>query len=924
MRYQVLGPVVLRPRTPTATKVRALLATFLVRAGEVVSSEALVDELWGEAPPRTVTTTVQVYISQLRTLLAEGSDAARHEVLRTQPPGYRLQVEPHELDLSRFEALAADGRRAYQRGDYDEARSWLREALRLWRGEALSGVPHGPLLSAAAVHLEEARLTVLEQRIAAELRLGLHGELAAELLALAAEHPYREAVHGHLMVALYRSERQSDALQAFRTLRHALVEELGVEPGAALTRLHSRILRSDPSLAWHGPTTAGERPPVFRLPPSTHELVGRDRALAAAERLLGSEQESGPARVLALSGRSGVGKTALAVELARRHAERFPAGQVLVRTRGADGEPLDPAGVAMAVLRHLESSRLLAESGVLGDADALRELGRVLRGRRLLLVLDDVVGEHQVQPVAGALDQGLLITTSRRALVGLDGARQLTLDLLGPADAGRLLAVVAGERVADDPRATAEIVRLCGRLPLALRVAGAALAARPHWTAATLAERLADEQGPLDLLAAGELDVRAALLVGYREVDEAERRAFRLLSLAPGTGFAPWAAAALLGTTPRAAEPVLQRLVEARLLQVDGPAQQGEHRYGYHPLLHAVARELLAAAPTAQERDAATDRLASCYLALARYADRQLFPGRRATPVEGPGTGEFLVELGAAPDARHIVGSAPARWFQQEGEGLLTAIRRAHAAGQWRLVGALGEAFGGYLEASAGSHAWGEVLTLALDAAERADDPSAAARARASLGDLAWQQRRFGEAADHHSTALRAFERLADPVGRARCLVGAGDTALSDGDVPRAAEHFTAALALGSAAPAGPAGSAGPAGAGRTSRPERPDRHDRHDRRERLDREAVDAQRGLALADLMSGRAEDAIRRFQEFCRSADQLGDQRWSRFGERSVVRILEHLVDWGGAEGLAVPAAIEVRPGVWLVRTPSAVSR
>ncbi|MFD0329330.1 BTAD domain-containing putative transcriptional regulator [Streptacidiphilus monticola] len=484
MRYRVLGPVAMLPRTPTAAKLRVLLATLLVRAGQVVPSETLVDELWGDRPPRTVTTTLQVYVSQLRTLLAEGRPVpgARDDLLQTRPPGYRLQVGPGELDLTVFEEQVRDGRQAYDAGRHEEAAERLHEGLAQWRGAALSGVPHGPVLSAAAVHLEEARLAALDLRIAADLRCGRHVQLTAELVALAAEHPYRESLHAHLMVALYRSERQTDALAAYRRLRDALVDELGVEPGPGLSRLHERILRSDPALDWR-PSSAGGRAPQLWLPAGPAELLGRERATTAALRMLSGDAENPPARVLGISGRAGIGKTAFALDLARRWAEHLPDGQVLVPLRGPGGEPLNAAAVAAAVLRRLGHE-------VPQGASPERELTARLRGLRLLLLLDDASAEQQVRPVADALADGLLLLTSRRTLVGLQGARHLVLDVLTAAESLRLLFAEGGTGAAADPAAAREIVRICGRLPLALRVAGATLAARPHWTAADLAERL--------------------------------------------------------------------------------------------------------------------------------------------------------------------------------------------------------------------------------------------------------------------------------------------------------------------------------------------------------------------------------------------------------------------------------------------------
>jgi len=878
MRYRVLGPVTLRPRTPTAAKVRVLLATLLVRANEVVSSQTLIDELWGDEPPRTAATTLQVYVSQLRNLLADQAEyrGPRDSLLRTQPPGYRIQVGPEELDLARFEILHDSGRRAYEGGDYEKAGLWLREALALWSGAALSGIPHGPLLSAAAVHLEESKVAVLEQRIAADLRLGRHSELIAELLAMAAEHPYREALHAHLMVALYRSERQSDALQAFRSIRRALIDELGVEPGPRLARLHERILRSDPALVWQERKPAVGRPPVSWLPPAAGDLVGRDRMLASAARMIQGEGEGGSARLLVVSGNSGVGKTAFAVELARRHAELFPDGQALVALRGARGEALDQAAAAAAVLHRVEPGPARATA----RSDAPQELERALHGRRLLLVLDDAVSEAQVRPVAAALDDGLLLVTSRRSLVGLDDARQLTLDVLTLADAQRLLTAVVGVPMAEDPAAAREIARLCGRLPLALRVAGAALNARPHWTAATLVERLADQRTALDLLSVGDLDVRAALMVGYRELGDVDQRAFRLLSIAPAPGFARWSAAVLLGVSPVQAEQRLELLVEARLLENAGAARDSEHRYGYHRLLRSLAQEQLLDTESAEQRRDAADRLGRAYLALARYADGLLMPGRSLAPAHG-GTGGSAGRL----DPARIVGSSPVHWFQEECQGLLDAVHHAGEAGNWALVLELTRAMSGYLEAAARWGEWAEVLDLAMNAAVAGGNDEARADVLRMLGDLAWQQRRTAVASGYYTDARELFERAEDRSGAVRCLIGAGDCALSEGDPGLAEQCYREAW---DRVPAG------------------------------LDeRASVDARRGLALVALVCGRAEDALQSFQEFTEAAEHLGDQRLARFGQRNVERILEHLVDWSHSQRMPPPLVVEARPGVWLVQ-------
>ncbi|MFF4650468.1 BTAD domain-containing putative transcriptional regulator [Streptomyces sp. NPDC001380] len=871
MRYRVLGPVAMLPRTPTAAKLRVLLATLLVRAGQVVPSETLVDELWGDRPPRTVTTTLQVYVSQLRTLLAEGRavPGARGDLLQTCPPGYRLQVAPGELDLTVFEERVRDGRRAHDDGSHQEAAERLQEGLAQWRGAALSGVPHGPVLSAAAVHLDEARLAALDLRIAADLRCGRHVRLTPELVALAAEHPYRESLHAHLMVALYRSERQSDALAAYRRLRGALVDELGVEPGPGLSRLHERILRSDPALDWRPAPGGRAAAPQLWLPPGAAELLGRDRSTAAALRMLQGDADNAPAHMLAVSGRAGVGKTAFALDLARRWAEHLPDGQLLVPLRGPDGEPLDTGAAVAAVLRSLghESPRTSSPE---------RELAARLRGRRMLLLLDDVSAEQQVRPIAEALAGGLLLLTSRRTLVGLDGARHLVLDVLTVAESLRLLLAEGGTAAAADPEAAREIVRLSGRLPLALRVAGATLAARPHWTAADLARRLAGAATPLDLLSAGGLDVRTVLDVGYRELASAERRAFRLLSLTPDSGFSAWTAAVLLHTTPDRAERSLELLTEARMLEV--ATHETGHRYRYHRLLRALARERLLAEEPQEQRLAAARRLGGALLLLARRAGDRLQPGRASPWPPPPDTGV------PALDAARIIGPTPARWFQEEADALLHGVQQAHRGEDWTLAWQLADAVTPYLEAAGRWQGWHEVLALGLDAAER--DRSGAARARllASRGELAWQRMRTAAAHGHFAEARALFEQDGDPSGVLRCLVGAGDAALSEGDAERAATSYGAALDRAA--------------------------------RARDARAEADARRGLALAEVLAGRPEEALRTFQEFIGAAERLGDNRWVRLGQRNADRLLEHLMDWYTPSRGRTPPALEARPGVWLV--------
>ncbi|MEU5095329.1 BTAD domain-containing putative transcriptional regulator [Streptomyces sp. NPDC020996] len=908
----MLGPVHMSPRTPSAAKPRAVLATLLVQSNTVVSTHTLIDELWGSEPPRTATTTLQVYVSQLRkALLAAtgeappGTDAT--QPLLTRPPGYLVRVAPGDLDLSVFESLRAEGRAAYGRGEYQAASQALSRALGLWTGPALSGIPHGPSLQASAIRLNELRAEVLEQRISADLRLGLHQELIGELMALAHEHPLREALHGHLMVALYRSGRQSDALQVYQRARRALVDELGVEPGPVLSGLQERVLASDPALAWRGEPerrlvpvggpaarpaegSGNVRPetgtgpgrdagPTVWLPPAVADFTGREDQLADGEQLL-ADDAPGRTKVLVLSGRAGAGKTALAVRLAHGAAGRFPDGRVLVSLRDAGGRAVEPRTALTTLLRRLRGPRAAGEGTDSGteplpssEAELAELLHRRTAGRRMLFVLDDAVSEAQVRPVLSAVPDSTVILTSRHVLGALGGVRRLTLDVLSAPEAEALLMACGGRRMRDDPEAADEIARLCGRLPLALRVAAAGLAARPHWTAAGLARRLRDERTRLAALALGDLDVRSSLLTAYRDVDEEARHAFRILAQASLPDFALWSAAALLGTDLAEAERLTEELVQAHLLEARRrPGRSAPVRYGFHALLRSLALEVPAGEDPREGR-AAVERLCRAFLALARHADARLTPGRVLLAHEAePPAGVFPEE---------VVGSAPLRWFQEESAGLSAAVRQAHAAGLWGLCCALASASAGYYEAAALWEEWESTHRLALDAARGSGDVHAEAVVLRSLGDLDWQRQQTSAAIDRYRLAGELFTRHGDRAAAGRCLSAEADALLGTGRVAQAGRAYAHALSVSR-----PAGDV---------------------------RGTAESLRGLALVAVREARHEEALARLAECENAARFAGDRRWTEYARRTASALRAAL--GSGGPGAAASMPLEVRPGVWL---------
>ncbi|MEU6235745.1 BTAD domain-containing putative transcriptional regulator [Kitasatospora sp. NPDC047058] len=843
--------------TPQAAKLRAVLGTLLVRANQVVSVDSLVTELWQDEPPRTATSTLHVYVSQLRKLLDTVDPARGRELLRTQPPGYRLSLAPDLLDLSVFEELHRLGREALADGRYHSAADLQRRAIALWRGPLLSDTPHGPLLEGAAAQLAEAGAAALDQRIRADLELGRHHELIAELRSLATEHPLREELHGHLMLALYRAGRQAEALQSFAGLRKLLVAELAVEPGPPLQRLHRRILAGDPGLLL---TAAGDedlaaartgaeaaRPPGGVaggvLPPADPVFTGRDTALARVEELL----RNAPAgSFVAVAGQPGVGKTALALEAAHRSGPAFPDGRLFLDLQPEPGRPL-PATKAISTLLRRRGVRLAHGAGAGELRDAWQEQ---LTDRQLLLVLDNADSEAQLRPLLPTTAGSSAIVTARRLPAGLGGVRPVLLDALDPEEARLLFAAAAGpEREAAEPAAVRELLELCGRLPLAVRVVAAQLTARPHWSVASLVDRLRDERFRLGELQIGELDARAPLLRAYQDARPELRQAFRLLGLLPAGPFGRAAAGAVFGLSPAGTARLLDGLVDDRLLvTADGAG------YRVPELLRVLAVERLTEEEGPQDIGDAIERLCAEY---ARAAEQVVAVLTHARP------------CGDEPPE-------PAGWFTRERDALVRAVRQAHEAGRLEAAVRLVAALDGHLETHAAWDAWAETHALALDAARRGGDRGAEVRTLRSLGDLAWQQRRLEEAGEHYGLARRIAEETGHRAELSRALVGLAELRTDAGDGV-AAERLLAAALAADPEPADP-------------------------------RARFDVLRALGFHALAAGDRAGARARFTVCLDLARTLHDRRLESFARR----VLRTARSGPGHR-------LEVRPGVWRLHEP-----
>ncbi|WP_405617044.1 BTAD domain-containing putative transcriptional regulator [Streptomyces sp. NBC_00076] len=614
MRFLVLGSVEAwtTPRHKIAlsgSKLRTALAALVLARGRVVPDSRLSALLWGEAPPATSAAQIQTYMSRLRQLLGDQAEVVR------QRPGYLLRVPDGtgeagtwDTDVAEFEHFAALGRDALAGGDADNAALLLRKALAVWRGPVLGGVTDY-LAEAERGRLEEMRLTVLERRIEADFTLGRHAELVSELTGLAASYPLREHLCGQLMTALYRCGRQAEALTVYQGCRRTLADELGIDPTPSLQRLHQSILVAAPVLATPAPAaTRAEQPrpapaSPAELPPALWDFIGREPEIIRLRTQLAGRQRAGTPAVGVVVGMPGVGKTSLALHVAHQLVDEYPDGQLWVDLRGTSVTPLDPADALADLLRALGVDSRDIPAGL---AERTRLYRSTLADRRCLIVLDDAAGARQVRPLVPAAPGCGVLVTGRTQLSALEGVRPLLLGTFTRSEAAALLCSTVGEeRIGADPESAEELADACGGLPLALRIAGSRLAARPHWTPRGLADRLTDPRRGLDELCLADLGVRDVLAASYRLLTEPARRALCLLARPDIPAFSARTASLLLDLPLDQAQDVVELLVDDHLLQpVDG-----EYRgYRMHRLVRAFGLEQATRGETGRDQHTPLDR----------------------------------------------------------------------------------------------------------------------------------------------------------------------------------------------------------------------------------------------------------------------------------------------------------------------------
>jgi DNA-binding SARP family transcriptional activator/tetratricopeptide (TPR) repeat protein len=755
VEFRVLGPVELRADEHEydlgSPKERCVLAVLLLAGGHPVSAETLIDHVWGDDPPTR--DSLYPHIARLRRTLRRISG---ENLLLCRSSTYTLKIDRDVVDLYKFRSLVAQARAIADSGDDESARSLLDRADALWQGAALADL-NSDWAARTRHKLHDERLEATLDRIAAQLRAGQLTGLVAELSELVEQHPLNETIVERFMLVLYRSGRQSDALRVYRSAHRRLAEELGIQPGHRLQDLHGRMLERDPGL-----TAPAAKPWISRdlglntLPRDTSSFTGRVRELRRLLDAAASDSTGTAVAIDAIYGMAGVGKTALAVHAAHQLADRFPGGQFYINLHAHDPirEPVHPEDGLETLLRILGVPADQVPASLDERAAMLRAL---MANRQALLLLDDAAGQDQVRPFLPGAPGCRVLITSRRRLTGLRDARVFSLDVLPKADAATLFTRIVGPERAWDAQAVAEIVRLCGYLPLAIEISASRFCNRSAWSLDDLAARLARTQNRLAEFRAEDLQVASAFELSYRELTPAQQQVFRCLGLNIGADFSAPAAAALAGGDLSDIERILEDLVDFHLLE-----EPHAGRFRLHDLLHEYARERAMHDEPAAGRTIRIHRLLDYYLHAADRADRVMHPHRRRT-------GIAITHLPAsAPD---LTGFAEAQlWIKTELPNLLAVIKYAsghawvgHSAQLPHVLAEILENLGRWRDAT-------ETHRDALDAWRALGDRRGEAQALGDVGFALYRTGQYAPALRCANDALSIYRDLGDQHGEADVL----------------------------------------------------------------------------------------------------------------------------------------------------------
>ncbi|MEU8360644.1 BTAD domain-containing putative transcriptional regulator [Nonomuraea sp. NPDC048882] len=803
--FRVLGPLeVERDGTAlaiAASKQRIVLATLLLHANRYVSMERLIDRLWYDGGPYDPRSSLHTHMARLRHTLGDGRDEPG--LIETSQGGYLLRACPESLDLLRFRRLVAEATQ-----DQGHAEGLLQEALGLWRGALLGDVPSDVLHREEVPTLAAEHMSVQERWFDLALRSGQGAQVIGELRAALSAFPLSERLCTQLMLCLYQSGRPAEALEAYEAVRGRLRQELGLEPSQEMRQVQALVLHQQPIEPAHLGITREDAAPgsekvkgsavmavaadrssaepdpsplVGRLPADAPTFTGRT---GEAKSLISALDQLG---VAAIAGPGGVGKSALAIHVTHRIASRFPDGQLYVNLHGAtpDVPALTPREALGRVLYAMGAPASAIPDEVEGAANLFRSM---TRGKRLFIVLDNARDAGQVRPLLPG-DRGCgVLVTSRRMLSSLDGVRHLQLDVLPEGEAHTLLGRLLGtERLEAEPEASAEVVRRCGGLPLALHIVAARLAIRPDWPISAMASRLQGvERWPGSGEKADDQAIRASFMVSYQDLltctaGGSAARMFRLLGLFDGHDIGVRAAAALADVPAVQAERLLELLADAQLVQTYVPG-----RYRMHDLLRLFARER-----AAEERDAAdaVRRLLDFYLATARHAVGALSRSQLWRAEVGPA---LSPHDGIALRTREEALS----WTDTEGHNLVTVVRQAAGSRDDDVTVALAAALS-YVLFTRGR--WRQELRIcetAMEAAIRSGNPLYLAIIHQNLGTALSASDRMADAVPHLEKALRAYRQVGVPRHEATLLDDLGSAMCREGRYAESIDYHRQALRI--------------------------------------------------------------------------------------------------------------------------------
>ena len=793
-RLLILGPLSLqRGQTPvavTSPRLRRVLGLLALKHPEPSTQQEITDTLWPSGPPSSHQSLIHTYVSQVRQLLGPGGLVPPPTVVRT-PNGYQLEASRNHIDLGHFDELLERATRQHRAQDPGAAYESLTQALQWWRGPVLADADPVLRQHPAAVAANERRVKAVLLHADTALQLGRPEEAVPVLWDMVGSEPLHEGLHARLILVLASCGEQAAALNVFSRLRDRLDEELGIAPSAEVRDAHLQVLRQQLPLAQRpvqpppADRTALAGPYPAQLPARVGTCVGRRREMRELDDLV-SPDPARRAHVVAVVGAPGVGKTALAVHWAHARREQFEDGQLFVDLRGHSPLPtLRPGDVLAQFLRALgvPPDRLPA------DEDEAAALYRtLLADRQMLIVLDNARDAEQVRPLIPGAQGCAVVITSRSQLAGLvasDGARRLGLDVLDPDEACQLLASIIGEcGVAADEEAARRLVRLCGGLPLAIRIAGANLVARNVGIADYCAELAGD-----DMLSRLRVDgdrrstVRAAFDLSYRALPAAAQRMFRLLGLMPGPDLTVDGAAALADSTSAESAGLLVSLTDTHLVQ-----ERAAGRFGLHDLLRSYARELV----SREEAHAARQRLFDWYLYHTDAAARLLYP---ADPASDSAS---VPSAGAAPSAALVFSDhgQASEWLDSERENLASAVLQASGAGFTEIAWRLAESLHSYLSAGMYTGDCLKVATASLFAAVADGELRAQAAAQLRRAECHWALADRAQALELFGSALELARQAGWLDGQALALRRIGTAHQENGAVRQAYDCLSQAREL--------------------------------------------------------------------------------------------------------------------------------